>query len=64
MQILTASHWTEPRAPIEKLGEGLKELKEMVTHRKNNNINYAGPSKLSGTKPPAKEYTCAGPWLW
>jgi hypothetical protein len=32
MQILTANHWTEP-------GEGLKELKGLQPHRKNNSIS-------------------------
>jgi hypothetical protein len=31
MQILTANHLTEPRTPVELLGEGLKELKGIET---------------------------------
>jgi hypothetical protein len=29
MQILIAKYWTEVRSPVEELGEGLKELKEI-----------------------------------
>ena len=30
IRILTANHWTEVGAPMEELGEGLKELKGMA----------------------------------
>ena len=39
MQKLTANHWTEPGDPNGKDREGLKELKEIATPQKNNNIN-------------------------
>jgi hypothetical protein len=40
MQVPTAKHWLEVGAPMEELGERLKELKKgMATHRKNNNVN-------------------------
>jgi hypothetical protein len=34
-----------------------KYSENLQPHRKNNNINQPEPSKLSGTKPPTKEYT-------
>jgi hypothetical protein len=44
-------------SPMEELEKGLKELKGIETHRKNNNINQADHPWLPGTKPLTKEYT-------
>jgi hypothetical protein len=46
-------------SPIEELEKGLKELRGLQPHRKNNNINQPDPPKLPGTKTSTKEYT----WL-
>jgi hypothetical protein len=40
---------------MEELGEGMKELKEIATHKKNI-INQPDAPELLGTKPPTKEY--------
>jgi hypothetical protein len=42
---------------MEELEKGLKELKGVATHKKNNNMNQPVPLELSGTKPTTKEYT-------
>jgi hypothetical protein len=44
-------------SPIEELDKGPKELRELQSHRKNNNINQPVPQELLGTKPSTKEYT-------
>jgi hypothetical protein len=54
--MLAANHWTEHRVPSGRVKE-LKEVKRLVTHRKNNYINQPVPPKLPETKEPAKEYT-------
>jgi hypothetical protein len=49
---------------VDKLGEGLKELKGIATHRKNN-INKRDHSELPRTKPTTKKYTCRDPmYIW
>jgi hypothetical protein len=49
---------------VKELEKGLKELKRVATHRKNNNINQPDPlPEFPGTKPPTKEYTWRNPWL-
>ena len=40
--------------------KGLKELKGLEPHRKNNNVNQPDSPEFPGTKPPTKEYT----WFW
>jgi len=42
---------------MEELEKGLKELKELASPRKNNNINQPDTPELLGIKPPTKEYT-------
>jgi hypothetical protein len=48
--------------------KGLKELKVLQPHRRNNNINQAYASELPGTKPPTKEYrwgdSCLVSYQW
>ena len=46
-QMLTANHWTEHGVPNGEV-KGLKEMKGLQPHRKNNNIN---PLELPGSKP-------------
>jgi ribosomal protein S17 len=46
---------------MEKLEKGLKEVKELQPHRKNNHINQPDPTELPETKPPTKEYTWRDP---
>jgi hypothetical protein len=41
---------------MEEVGEGLKELKGVATHRRNNSINELDPSELPGTKLPIRVY--------
>jgi hypothetical protein len=48
---------------MEELEKGLKELKGLQHHRKNNNINQPNPLELPGTKPQTKEYTLSDLWL-
>ena len=48
-------------SPMEKLEKGLKEVKELQPHRKNNHINQPDPTELPETKPPTKEYTWRDP---
>ena len=48
---------------MEEMGKGLKELKGLEPHRKNNNIIQLDPSELPGTKPPTREYTWEEPWF-
>jgi hypothetical protein len=52
---------------MKELEKGLKELKGLRNHRKNNNINQPDPTyterELPGTKPSIKEYTWRNPWL-
>ena len=48
---------------MKEKGEGLKELKGLQPHRKNNNINQPDPLELPGTKPLTKEYTRSIPWI-
>jgi hypothetical protein len=43
------------------LREGLKELKVLQPHRKNNHINQSEPPMLPVTKPTTKEYTVGRP---
>jgi hypothetical protein len=45
---------------MENLEKGLKELRGLHPHRKNNNINQP---ELPGSNPPTKEYTWRHPWL-
>jgi hypothetical protein len=47
---------------MEELEKGLKNLKGLPPHRKNN-INQSDTPELSGNKPPTKEYTWRDPWL-
>ena len=49
--------------PMEKLEKGLKNLKGLQSHRKNNNINQPDPPELPGTKAPTKKHTWRDPWL-
>jgi hypothetical protein len=44
---------------MEELEKGLKELKVLQPHRKNNNISHLDSPVLPETKPSTKEYT----WL-
>jgi hypothetical protein len=46
-------------SPKEKLECGPEEMKGMLLHRRNNNINQPVSQKLPGTNPSTKEYT----WL-
>jgi hypothetical protein len=48
---------------MEELGERLKELKVLATHRKNNNINQPDSPKFPEHKPPTKKYTWRDLWL-
>jgi hypothetical protein len=51
---------------IEELEKGLKELKGVAAHRKNNIFNQSdalSSKELPGAKPPTKEYTWRNPWL-
>jgi hypothetical protein len=48
---------------MEELGEGMKELRGLQPHRKNNNINQPYSLELPGTKPPTREYTWREPWF-
>ena len=48
---------------MEELDKGLKELKGLQPHRRDNNINQPDPPELPGAKPPTKEYTWRDPWL-
>jgi hypothetical protein len=45
--------------------KGLKELKWLATPQEEQHYQPTNPSpsKLSGTKPPTKEYTWRDPWL-
>jgi hypothetical protein len=43
--------------PMKELGGGLKELKRIATHRKNNNISQLDTLGFPETKPPTREYT-------
>ena len=49
--------WLRPvvKSPMEELEKGLKELKSLQPHRKNNNINQPDSPELPGTKPSTKE---------
>jgi hypothetical protein len=42
---------------MEELQEGPKEVKELVTPKRNNNMNQPVPPELPGAKPPTKDYT-------
>jgi hypothetical protein len=42
---------------MEKLEKGLKDLKVVAAHRKNNNIKQPDAAELPRTKPQTKEYT-------
>ena len=50
------------RSPVEELEKGLKELKELEAHRRNNNMDQPVLPELLETKPPTKEYTRRDPW--
>jgi hypothetical protein len=47
---------------MEELEKGLKELKGLTTHRRNN-INQPDPAELPETKSLTKEYKWRGPWF-
>ena len=47
---------------MQELVKGLRELKVLEPHRKNN-INQPDLPELPGTKSPTKEYTWRDPWL-
>ena len=46
--------------PVDELKKGLKELKEIAPHRKNNNFNQP---ELPESRAPTKEYTRRDPQL-
>jgi hypothetical protein len=48
---------------MEKLAEGLKELKEFSSPIGGKNMNQPDSLELPGTKPPTKEYTWMDPCL-
>jgi hypothetical protein len=48
---------------MEELEKGLKELKKLVTHRRDNNINQTNTLELPGTEPQNNEYTWRVLWL-
>ena len=50
-------------SPRKELEKGLKELKGLAIHRKNNNINQQDFLELPVIKPQTKDYTWRDPWL-
>jgi hypothetical protein len=48
---------------MEKLGQGLKELKVIATPQEEQQYQITGHPRASRTKPPTKEYTWRDPWL-
>ena len=42
---------------MEELQEGPKEVKELVTPKRNNDMNQPVPPEIPGAKPPTKDYT-------
>jgi hypothetical protein len=48
---------------MEKLGQGLEELKRLQLHRRNKTINQPEHKKLPRIKTTIKGYTCGDPWL-
>ena len=42
-------------SPMEELEKGLKKLRGLQPHRRNNNMNQPVAPELPGTKPPTKE---------
>jgi len=61
MRMLAADRDTEHREELEK---GLKELNRFATPQEEQKYQPTRPPELPGTKPPTKEYTWGGGWLY